>query len=179
MSVLNVSTYEPQPDDNFFFDTNIWVTLFEPIGNIRQNAQSAYSLFFQKILFSRSKVHISSLIVSEFINVLLRNDFNLWKNKQNNVYADFKRDYRKTERCKKKSGMIATTLTKRILPQCTRLNDKFDKIKPEFLLNDLSDSDFNDLYIIQLARNNNLKIVSGDRDLYSYSNIPVFSHSTE
>lgn len=175
MSVLNVSTYEPLPDDNFFFDTNVWIAVFEPTGNTRQHAQSAYSSFFDKILNSGSEIHISSMVVSEFINVVLRIDFNLWKEAEGKQYADFKKDYRTTERYKDKSTMIATTLKNKILPHSTRINDKFNKIKIACLFDDLHNSDFNDLYIIELARNKNLKIVSDDHDLFSYCNLPVFS----
>ena len=175
MSVLDITTYEPLPDDNFFFDTNVWISVFEPTGNARQRAQSAYSSFLSKIFLAKSKIHISSMVISEYINVLLRMDFNLWKDKEGKQHLDFKKDYRKTKRSKDKSAMITTTLKTKILPQCTRLNDNFNKIKINDLLKNLLDSDFNDLYIIEMARNDNLKIVSDDKDFYSYCNLPVFS----
>lgn len=177
MAVLDITKYEPQPDDNFFLDTNVWISVFEPTGNARENAQSSYSSFLSKIFLANSKIHISSMVISEYINVLLRIDFNLWKDVNNSPYADFKKDYRKTTRYKEKSSMIATTLMKQILPKCIKLNDNFNKIKLNALFENLSDSDFNDLYIIELAKNNNLKIVSDDRDFYSICNLPVFSLS--
>lgn len=175
MAVLNVSTYDPLPEDEFIFDTNVWIAVFEPLANTRLEAQRAYSSFFQKITLSGNKIYIPAIVISEYINVLLRIDFRLWKNRENNEYGDFKEDYRKTDRYREKSTLIATTLKKKIFPKCVKLNDNLSMPNINVILDNLPHSDFNDLFLMELSKNHNLKIVSDDRDFYLSNNLSVFS----
>ncbi len=175
MAVLDVSSYEPQEHDKFFFDTNIWISIFEPLGNKNQIAQDKYSSFFDKIVSSKSKVYISSLIISEFINTILRLDFNFWKREEGNRELNFKKDYRNSSRCKEKSKVICKTLEDGILAHSICVNDDFKKIGIKSMLKNLENSDFNDLYIAQLAKIKKYKIVTDDRDFFDSSDVPIFS----
>ena len=175
MAILDVSNYEPEEHDKFIFDTNIWISIFEPLGNRNQIAQDKYSSFFDKILLSKSKIYISSLIISEFVNSVLRIDFNFWKRDKNNPNLDFKRNYRNKDKCKEKSKEIAKTLTRQILSNCICVNDNLKKIGINGILDNLENSDFNDLYIAELAKNKKYKIVTDDRDFFETSEVSVFS----
>ncbi len=175
MPVLDITGYEPLENDKFIFDTNIWISIFEPMGNSNKVEQEEYSSFFNKTLSSKSNIYISSLIISEFVNTVLRMDFNFWKEETGNKNLEFKKDYRKTDRCKEKSTAIANNLTKGILSKCICVNDNLKKIGIKAILNNLENSDFNDLYILELAKTKGYKIVTNDKDFYKSDEVSIFS----
>ena len=88
--------------DNFFFDNNIWIFLFCPIGNHDKNKQKIYSSFLQSVRQANATIWINSLVISEFANVSIKLDYNLWKKNEVKQVSfetdlDYKRAYRKTK----------------------------------------------------------------------------------
>lgn len=58
MSVkISVMSYEPNDDDKIFFDTNVWLYLFCPIGNYKSEIVEQYSKLFYKILKSGCRIY--------------------------------------------------------------------------------------------------------------------------
>ncbi|MCH8120053.1 MAG: hypothetical protein IIC00_10030 [Planctomycetes bacterium] len=47
-NVMDVETYVPQDGDKYFFDANIWLYFYCPIGNYNKNTISKYRWFLKE-----------------------------------------------------------------------------------------------------------------------------------
>ena len=155
MNRINIDTYIPKNTDKFFFDNNIWMYLYCPIGNYNQNAVTKYSDFFAKVLSVGSTIYVSSIILSEFYNTYNRLDFNIWKTPETKNY---KKDYRPTQQFKDTSQNIVMTIETRILGIAKRVDDGFVDIDIEQISTKCGKLDFNDSYYVELAKRNGFKI---------------------
>lgn len=166
MATINIETYKISYTDQFFFDTNVWLLLFGNLANYQKKDQREYSKFFKETLQREIPVYISSMILSEFANVLLRIDFKQWKTKNNfTEKKDFKRDFGITQEYKNSVQNTKDLLQSILeLPNIHLISDYFNGINKENILNDFDIVDFNDAYIVELIRNNKYKIVTNDKD---------------
>ena len=92
MATINIENYKISYTDQFFFDTNVWLLLFGNLANYKPKDQQEYSKLFKESLQRDIPIFISSMILSEFANVLLRIDFKQWKTKFSES-KDFKKDF--------------------------------------------------------------------------------------
>jgi hypothetical protein len=167
--LTDITKYTPKSSDVFFFDNNVWMYLFCPLGNYNKSKQKHYSSFLQSITTSRSTIFISSMVLSEFSNRNLRMDFDLWKDETGKHSADFKKDYVGTNRYKETVEGIKISINT-IMKFCVKTPDNFNAIEIENVLVHLSHIDFNDSYYIELARLDKWKIVTDDNDFSKYTN---------
>jgi predicted nucleic acid-binding protein len=161
MNKININTYHPKNTDKFFFDNNVWMYLYCPLGNHNQASQKKYSDFFGKVLKSEATIYVSSMLLSEFYNSYSRLDFNIWRNGE---AKDYKKHYRPTERFKETSEIILMTIESRILGVSQRLDDDFKNMSIEDINNKCLELDFNDSYYVELIKKNNCIMVTNDRD---------------
>ena len=65
--------------DNFFFDNNIWIFLFCPIGNHDKNKQKIYSSFLQSVRQANATIWIKmqylQLIIPQYF---ISNKSGIW-----------------------------------------------------------------------------------------------------
>ena len=169
-NILDIATYKPQSSDMFFFDNNIWIFIFCPMGEYDRQKQHIYSSFLHTVLEVGASVYINSLILSEFCNRYLRFDFSMWKNEYKFYRADYKRDFIPTERYKETTNILGI-LIKKILQIAVleKVDDDFNSINIDFICNHLHSIDFNDSYYIEFCKKNRLMLVTNDRD---FSKIP-------
>lgn len=168
VEVINVNDYKPKSSDIFFFDNNIWMLLFCPLGNFRKTSQKAYSAFLQNIQSSRSTVFITSLVLSEFANASLRIDFVQWKELTGNITANYKSDYVGSTRYKDTAEAIISSI-KNILKIAEKSPDDFNSLDLDNILNGLELRDFNDNYYLALAASKNWKVVTDDSDFFTFN----------
>src|SRR3990172_1235292 len=88
---------KPKKSDSFFFDTNIWMYFYCPIGSYNQFIVSKYDKFFKKTLAVGSSIFVSSLILSEFFNAYCRLEFNILRVNDPSRYNDYKKNFKKTK----------------------------------------------------------------------------------
>lgn len=169
-NIIAIDGYQPQNKDKFFFDTNIWMYLYCPIGNYKRRVTEKYDGFLKKVLQARSSIFISSLVLSEFFNTYTRLEFNMFKGEEP---LDFKRDFRGTDDYQRLMINIKTIVKRQILKVSERLDDKFSNMDLEELFENIEQSDFNDNYYQLLAAAENIKIVTDDYDFASTRKIPV------
>jgi len=172
-NIIAIDSYQPQDRDSFFFDTNIWMYLYCPMGNYRRRITRKYDGFLKRVLQAKSSIFISSLVLSEFFNAYSRLEFNLLKDKEPSKYKDFKKDFRGTEAYKRMVNSIKTIVKTQILKLAKRIDDKFSNINLDELFENIERSDFNDNYYQLLAATENIKIVTNDSDFASTRKIPV------
>jgi predicted nucleic acid-binding protein len=165
MATINIETYKIGYTDQFFFDTNVWLLLFGNLANFKPKDQKEYSKLFKESLQREIPIYISSMILSEFANVLLRIDFKQWKTKNKfTENKDFKKDFGITSEYKNSVQNIKQLLKSILdLPNIYLISDYFNGINKENILKNFDLVDFNDAYITELVRNN-YKVVTNDKD---------------
>ena len=162
-NVMDVETYEPQDGDRYFFDANIWLYFYCPIGNHKKEIISKYSGFLKRALGNDTTIYVSSLIASEVINAWLRLDFNILRRKRI-IKNDYKQHYRGSLHYHSAIKDIQTVFNTQLLKISTPLDDRATEISLTDVLSGLDKIDFNDCYYHHLAKLDNLLIVTNDAD---------------
>jgi len=172
-NIVDITKYNPLAKDKFFFDANIWLYLFCPIGDYKKDVIAKYDKFLKKIIESKSSIFISSLILSEIFNRWARLEYNILKGEEPSKYHDYKRDYRGTEIYDKQVKDIKMVVEKHIMKVSKRIDDKFSSIPLDKLFENMGNYDFNDNYFLTIANLESFKIVTHDSDFASFKT-PVF-----
>lgn len=77
----------------YFFDTNVWMLLYCPLGNVKKEKQENASKLLSYIISANAPIILTSMILSEFSNAYLRLAFEQWRKIPENVTGKFKRNY--------------------------------------------------------------------------------------
>lgn len=163
-SKIKANEYSPTENDTLIMDTNILIKILYPV-NYKNNFQ-AYEEIYSKAIESKSKMLISSIQISEFINTCIRLQFNLYRDGQD---MDFKKDYRSTEDYRNNMKAILEIIEHDILGNFTLIDDNITSMKQEALFIYGFSYDFNDAFLVELARINNAQLITDDMDFANYS----------
>lgn len=168
MEAIKVDQYEVGPADCFFFDTNVWLYIFAPIGNNSKKLQQKYTTLYKAILSRGAKLQITSLVIAEYINAVLRMSFKQWKREDyGRINADFKRDYRTTEHYSNALS-DAKDQVEMMISSATRFPDNFQNVDIVAIINRMNHlCDYNDSCLIQFCEQSGAKLVSHDQDFVS------------
>lgn len=165
MAIIKLKDYEISFTDQFFFDTNIWLLLYGTIAGFQADDQSQYAKLLEKLIIRDLPIYITSMVVSEFANVLLRKDYNQWVTNNKFVDKDFKRDFVGIKEYKNSVETITISINKIFkLPNLIIVGDNFNAIDKISIFKNFQIVDFNDAYFTQLAILNKYKIVTNDKD---------------
>ena len=177
MATIKLRDFEVGYTDQFFFDTNIWLLLYGTVAGFQANDQSQYAKLLEKLITRDSPIYITSMVISEFANVLLRRYFNQWITNNKFVDKDFKRDFVGIKEYENSVETITISINKIFkLPNLVIVGDNFNAIDKAAILNNFKIVDFNDAYNAQLANLNNYKVVTNDKDFQKIdSNIDVIT----
>ena len=171
MSVkIPLMSYEPKDDDKIFFDTNVWLYLFCPIGNYKSEIIEQYSTVFYKILKSGCRIYTTSLVISEIFNTYCRIDFQIKKKENPTKYRVYKSDFRNTEEFNTLTEDICDIINNKIFKYAQKIDDNFNNLDMSKILIADKNFDFNDKYFSQLCEDNNMKIITNDKDFLKLSN---------
>jgi len=171
--VLKVSEYNPRPNESYFFDANVWMYLFCPLGNYSKRKQKEYSNFLSEVRIRNSGLFINSLVLSEFSNAYLRLEFDLWRQKPENTGHDnYKRDFVGSDQFKAGVTDIKILIGK-ILAFVDRSGDNFNAINIQKVFGDFGNCDFNDAYYLALAQMNKHIIVTDDADFFNSNKLGI------
>lgn len=172
VNVYDIKTYNPKPSDKFLFDTNVLMFLYNSLNPDLSNStdkSDIYSEFLSKIVKVESSIYISSLNLAEFVNAIITREYNIKKNSHSGGYSK-KLDFRNSPDYVYAIDQIKP-MVKRILQTFNKINDSFEELAIDNLVNDLS-IDFNDEYFNYLCNYNDFKIVTDDAD-YKKLNSPL------
>jgi len=168
---LALNSYQFSPQDELFFDANVWLFLYGP-GPSRASDKriDAYSVAFKKILAVGCRIFIDVVIVSEFINRYAR----LQWDASGKPGRDFK-GFRKSGAFQPIAQNIAAAV-RQILKHCQRVESGFEGLDMNTLLAGyaVGDVDFNDQIIAELCQSKGLTLVTDDGD-FAGQNIPVLT----
>jgi predicted nucleic acid-binding protein len=156
--VHSIDSYDFPADKNFFFDTNIWLYIYGPIGWAYQRSD-IYSKALKEIKNSNGTIYINCMIISEFINAFSRIEF-----KQQSEFSRYK-DFRNSPSFRAIAQDIAYNVRK-ILKSTLACDPELQAIDlPEVMdLFEQGKYDFNDLLFAQICRAKNMVFVTHDRD---------------
>lgn len=167
MATCKIGTHVVAPNNNYIFDTNVWMFLFAPIAGVQSYKQERYTKLLSDIMSRGATVWISSIIVSEYVNAVLRLSFSQWKENNMLQRADFKRDFRSTQEYKTTLQDINNQLTE-MFKVSTRRPDDFNSIDIISILDSMGEIsyDFGDAIIVDCCRRNkSTYLVTDDSDI--------------
>lgn len=165
INIKNITSFTPKVDDTFLLDTNVLIKIFYPTLGAHNSAP--YIKFYQKIRKAKSKLLISSIQLSEFVNRCIRFQFDLYKESHPEI-KNFKDDYRDTSDYQDSMNAIVEIIENDIFPYFTRINDNFESLNQENLLMHSFSYDFNDAVIAEISRFHKTFLVTDDRDYVNY-----------
>jgi hypothetical protein len=103
------------------------------------------------------------------VNRYLRLDYDLWRQSEKIIDPNFKSDYVGTDKYKETVNEIKSSINQ-IMRVCEKASDDFNSINLDLVLGHLSHIDFNDSYYLEIANQNQWKLVTDDGDFISYKN---------
>ncbi|RXA20252.1 PIN domain-containing protein [Methanosarcina sp. MSH10X1] len=158
VKVHPIDKYDFPEGKDYFFDTNIWLYIYGPIGWPDQRSD-AYSRALREIRNSEGAIYINCMIISEFINAFSRIEF-----KQQTDFTRFK-EFRNSLAFRAIAQDIAYNVRK-ILKSTLACDPELQAIDlPEVMdLFEQGKYDFNDLLFAQVCRAKNLVFVTHDKD---------------
>lgn len=172
-NVIDLKKFEVKSNQRFFFDNNIWMFLFCPIGDYNTQKQKSISGLFENILNRNSSIIINNLILSEFSNAYLRLDYNLWKEETRYTGNNFKKDYFSTQRASETREIIASTINGKILKIADRHPDSFNSINFDNIFSYYKTIDYNDAIIYDQCKNKNWILITDDGDFAQFNDITI------
>ena len=158
-SAEKVTRYHFKSSDKLLLDTNIWLLVYGP-QKPRNERVAIYSEALSKILAAQSRIYIDVLVVSEFINVYARQQWQLIAPS----VKEFK-TFRKSVDFNQVARNIAADV-KRVLRHCKCIESGFESLTIDALIDEYArgDSDFNDQILATLCKKEGLKLLTHDSD---------------
>lgn len=157
-----------------FFDANIWMYLFCPLGNSSPAIIRAYSRGFAK-MNKANPIFTDLTVLSEFINRYLRMAGNEFKIRNNLDRLDYKRDFRGTTEYREALSEVYSTVKNRILKSAKVHSTLYSNDSITELLDEKElELDFNDQHITKVCQDNGFYLVSHDGD-FKGSDINIVS----
>lgn len=167
MATCRIADHDVSPAFSYIFDTNVWIFLFAPLAGAKKNKQEAYSRLLANILSRKATIWINSIIVSEYVNAVLRLAFKQWMRNNGLYNADFKRDFRHTADYRTTLDDVKTQVAD-ILRICERRPDDFNHIDVGTIIGSMGTAsyDFGDAMIVDACnRNKEIHLVTDDSDI--------------
>lgn len=164
-NICDITSFKPQKENVFLFDTNVLIKLFYPTLGAKNSAP--YINLFKLIKESKATLLISSIQLSEFVNRCIRFQFSLYQESHPDI-KDFKEDYRNTEDYRICMNAILEIIENDILSCFNRINDNFETMDISQILNYGFAYDFNDAFIAELSRNQKALLVTDDGDYANF-----------
>lgn len=162
INIIRSQDFKAQADHKYYFDNNIWMYIFCPIGNYNQDFQIKSSRILSQIKSKGGSIFINHIVLSEFSNAYIRLEFNKWKSGITDGKNDYKKHFKITQLYQDTQIEILASL-KRIIKLTQQCNELVEE-EIISVINNMSAIDFNDSYYIELCKKENLKLVSNDID---------------
>jgi predicted nucleic acid-binding protein len=158
IDIHSVESYDFPGGKGYFFDTNIWLYIYGPIGWPDERSD-IYSSALKRIRDSKGTIYINCMIISEFINTFSRIEF-----RQQSEFSRYK-EFRSSLKYRAIAQDIAYNV-KKILKSTLACDPELQAMNfPEVMdLFEQGKYDFNDLLFAQICRAKNLVFVTHDKD---------------
>ncbi|WP_125763424.1 hypothetical protein [Companilactobacillus hulinensis] len=153
---------------NYLLDTNIFLYLLD---DIQQKNDPGYSdIIYESNNLEGVNFFVDIYIISEFINRNLRNSGYAYAKKNNISKYNYKRDYRSTVDFEETYEYSLDLVKNDILTLCN-MSKSLDRDYLMGAIDNPQAKDFNDQLIINDAVQNDLNIITHDRDYFKLKSI--------
>ncbi|WP_428194601.1 hypothetical protein [Deinococcus saxicola] len=165
---INAADYVVDSSHKFLIDANVWLYIAGPQANQNNFNTRNYSRLLRDLLSSKVEIFYTDLIVSEYINRVLRIYYGVYKDSNNDQSISFK-EYRNTKdyinsmtQVKIGLDLIAS------IAQPVELDgwNVYLKGISSYMLN--NPSDYNDIIISEISKIRGLILISNDGDMAMY-----------
>ena len=148
MSIINISSHQPQKEEKYFLDCNVLMYEFYTNGSYAQRIVQLYNSFINKLLCVKAEIVFTDVLLSEFINAYIRAEFNriATLNGLPNNRNYFKRTFRNSRSYKIILQELELIINRQILPISTRFDTPFSSFSTASFFNNAKTFDFNDRY---------------------------------
>lgn len=166
MSIIDIASHQPQNDNIYFLDCNVLMYTFYTNGSYATDLVYDYSLLITKIINTKSKLILTDVLLSEFINTYIQTEFhrlarlNSWPHTK----EYFKRIFKFSTEYEDILQEIKCIITRQIMPVFTFIDSKFSTINVENIFDHPNSFDFNDRYYGYCMAPINAFIVTNDAD---------------
>lgn len=159
---IDAKSYNFSEEDDIFIDTNVWLYIFYPGAD----GDHGYNDIFQKIIDSGANLFISEQILSEYVNRIVRGEFQRFIDNQrshgNNAHIDYKKHFRPTGDYSKAYKLALDSVNEDILSIATLVSISHEDISKWCMGYEMLD--FNDNVYLNLSLENEFYILTHDRD---------------
>jgi len=160
--------FSPKGSHNIFLDANVLIYAFAPLANYRVDIQQQITRFLEIAKSVNTSLYVTSLVLSEVYNVLLKSDFDAWKKKPENAgLTNLKDDFRPTEDFRNSVDAINSVL-KNIMKLAMPFPDDFHLINKDRVFQMCMHADFNDCYFLEIASRKGWMIFTRDSDIINH-----------
>jgi predicted nucleic acid-binding protein len=158
IKVHSIESYDFPEGKSYFFDTNIWLYIYGPIGWPDERSD-VYSRALKEIRNSEGTIYINCMIISEFINAFSRIEF-----KQQSDFTRYK-EFRNSLSYRAIAQEIAYNVRK-ILKNTLTCDPELQVIDLPGVMDIFEQGkyDFNDLLFAQICSAKGLVFVTHDKD---------------
>lgn len=179
MAVIDARTHIPKKGDIYFPDCNILMYLTYTNGSYQLTLVSEYSNLFTKIIESHSKLIITDILLSEFVNTYIQTEFHRLA-KLNHWSHDkryFKSVFKKTQEYENILKEIRIIINRQLLPVSDFVDSPFSEFtsKIDEVFDRPKTFDFNDRYYGYEMEKRNAYIISNDADFADVPNCNIIT----
>lgn len=167
-NTIPLDSFKPKQSDHVLLDTNILLDLFYPLDF--ESTSNKYETLYDHLIKEKSRLLISSIQVSEFINRCIRIQFRLYQNAVKNPALEFKKDYRPTDDYREKMNAILDIVKTDISNNFTFIDDGFSQMNHKNIFIYGFSYDFNDSLLVEIVRQHKAILVTNDADYANYGN---------
>ena len=167
MRIDPINKHTVSPMNSYLFDTNVWLYIYGPMAGSEKRKQKLYAKLLRDIVDKKACLYITSMVLSEYINRVLRIEFDQWKENTGNHNADYKKDFRSTSEYTDSLASVKAQV-KEILSFSQKRPDDFNSVNIESIIDSMSNSaDYNDIYLVRCCEVGKMCFVSDDNDIMS------------
>jgi predicted nucleic acid-binding protein len=154
--------------------------IFYTAGSYAKPIIRTYANVFNNAIRNNACIFLPSIFISEFINAYIRAEYKryLHCNGLNATSFDFKKKYKKLQDYIITVQDVSNIVNNQLLSMCYKLDDNFSTIDITNIFENEPNFDFNDRYYIELAKKNNLKIVTNDADFLVDDQVDIITYNS-
>lgn len=165
--------------DRFYFDANVWVSIFPLPSDPSSESRRRYSNVLKRAKKVQSDIFLDSTVVSEYINTYSRIEYRAYF--PGNPTMSFKK-FRETH--PDEYGRTAAEITDNLaeifsLPNVRKIDCPFGTMNVEAMIGCFgADScDWNDQVIVETCKKNGLTLITNDGDFRNVQDLDILTYN--
>lgn len=165
---IDAKSYNFTERDDIFIDTNVWLYIFYPGAD----GDHGYNDIFQKIIDSGANLYITEQVLSEYVNRVVRGEFQRYLEEQRAQgrcgRIDYKRNFRPTSEYLNAYQLALDSVSEDILSIAKLVSISHEDVSKWCTGYEMLD--FNDNVYFHLSLENNFFILTHDKDFLEPTN---------